>query len=154
MEEHQELFGNEGLKKLGVDGTENACLELEELLVGFRPTLRLQTDKVNALIRLVTNSFCEVISGKSVNLKDLTRLLKKREKSKRSIKNIEVYGDAAYDAEENYEICFLNDIKLIVKPTKYTKENPKGFYRKKCCQDYSPRKYKIRKTTERTFGNL
>jgi len=154
VDTHQGLFDSEGLKKLGVDGTENACIELEEQLIGFKLKLKRQTDKVNALTRLITNSFCEVISGKSVNLKDLMGLLEKREKSKRSIKNLEIYGDAAYDAEDNYEIAFLNNTKLIVKPMKYTKEKPSGFYRKKGCLDYSPRKYKIRKTTERPFGNL
>ena len=150
---HQKLFGNEELHKFGVDATETTCNEFEECVIGFRRGLRRQTNQINALIRLVTNTFCEVTSSKRVNVKDLTMLLKKRKQSKRTIKNLEIYGDAAYDAERNYEIAFLNDSKLIVKPTKYTKRNPKGFYRKKGFVNFSKRKYKTRKTVERPFGN-
>jgi len=150
---HEELFGIDGLNKFGVDGTESTCIELEELFSGFRWQLKRQTHKINGLVRLVTNTFCELDSGKSVNQKDLAGLLKKRKKTKRSIKGLEIYADPAYDAENNYEITAKNDSTLIVKPTKYTKEKPSGFYRKKGCQDYSPLKYKIRKTVERPFGN-
>ncbi|MFX1449318.1 MAG: hypothetical protein ACFFCM_00665, partial [Promethearchaeota archaeon] len=126
VELHQKLFGNEELHKFGVDATEITCNQFEECVIGLKRGLRRQTNQINALIRLVTNTFCEVTSSKRVNVKDITRLLKKRKQSKRTIKNLEIYGDAAYDAERNYEIAFLNDSKLIVKPTKYTKRNPKG----------------------------
>jgi hypothetical protein len=150
---HEGLFGIDGLNKFGVDGTESTCIELEELFSGFKWQLKRQTHEINGLVRLVTNTVCELESGKSVNQKDLAGLLKKRKKTKRSIKSLEIYGDAAYDAEGNYEITARNGSTLIVKPTKYTKEKPSGFYRKKGCQDYSPLKYKIRKTVERPFGN-
>ena len=153
VELHQKLFGNEELHKFGVDATETTCNEFEECVMGIKRGLRRHTNQINALIRLVTNTFCEVNSSKRVNMNDLIGLLKKREKSKRTIKNLEIYGDAAYDTEHNYEITFLNSTKLLVKPTNYTKRNPKGFYRKKGYVNFSKRKYKTRKTVERPFRN-
>ncbi|MFX0132435.1 MAG: hypothetical protein ACFFDN_02190 [Candidatus Hodarchaeota archaeon] len=153
VESHGKLFGNEEIHKFGVDATETTCNQFEEWVIGCKKGLRRQTNQINGLIRLVTNTFCEVITSKKVNVKDLTELLKKREESKRTIKNLEIHGDAAYDVERNYEITFLNDSKLIVNPTKYTKNNPKGFYRKKSYLNFSKGTYKTRKTVERPFAN-
>jgi len=154
VELHTDLFGIEKLNKLGVDGTETTCIELEEYMSGLKKGLRRETNRVNALIRLVTNTVCEVKSSKKENLRDLTKLLKCRKKSKRSISQLEIYGDGAYDAEKNYEITSLNESELIVKPTKYTKKKPRGFFRKQGHTTFSARKYKIRKTVERPFGNI
>lgn len=153
VEVYTNLFGNEEINKFGVDGTKTTCIELEEYMSGLKKGLRRETNQINALIRLVTNTFCEVNSSKKENLRDLTKLLKKRKKSKRSISHLEIYGDGAYDAEKNYEITLLNESELVAKPTKYTKKKPRGFFRKQAYANFSPRKYKTRKTVERPFGN-
>ena len=81
-QEHQKIFGKYGLNKFGVDGTESTCIEFEEHFHGFEKHLKHTNHKVHALVRLVTNSFCEVSSSKKENLRDLTILLKNRKKSK------------------------------------------------------------------------
>lgn len=154
LERHKEIFGTDELNMFGVDGTESTCVELEEFVYGGKDSLRRTTDQVNVLVRLVTNTICEVNSSKKENLKDLTKLLKKRKKSKRDIKNLEIYGDGAYDGENNYEITYLNDTELIVKPNKLSEQKTRGFYRKKGHSNFSTIKYKNRKKVERPFGNM
>lgn len=150
---HEELFGARELHEFGVDATEITCNELKERLVGLKRMLWTETFKVNALVRLVTNTICEVSSSKKENLRDLRNLLKKRKASGRSIQNMEVLADAAYDAEYNYEYCVENGVDPVIKPTKYSKKKAKGFYRKKMIREFSKQRYKMRKTCERPFGN-
>lgn len=150
---HEKMFGKDGLNKFGVDGTESTCVEFEEHYHGFEKHLKLTNHKVHALVRLVTNSFCEVSTSKKENLRDLTVLLKKRKISKRSISNLEIYGDAFYDSEKNYEFVFYNNSELIVRPNIAGKTKIRGFFRKKAHENFSKRRYKIRKITERPFGN-
>jgi len=150
---HEETFGARELHKFGVDATEITCNELKERLVGLKRMLWTETFKVNALVRLVTNTVCEVSSSKKENLRDLRKLLKKRQSSGRSVRNMEVLADAAYDAEYNYEYCFGNDVDSVIKPTIYSKKKARGFYRKKMIHMFSKQNYKMRKTCERPFGN-
>lgn len=154
VERHKKLFGIDGLNKFGVDGTEIECIELEEMIYAGKLILKRTTDRINALTRLVTNTVCEVSSSKSENTKDLRKLLIQRKESKRTIKNLEIYGDKDYDAEYNYEITFKNDTKLIVKPKEFQGKKYRGFYRKKAQTHFSSKKYKIRKTVERPFANM
>ncbi|MHA1381101.1 MAG: hypothetical protein ACTSRG_22260 [Candidatus Helarchaeota archaeon] len=66
---------------------------------------------------------------------------------------MEIYGDAAYDAEKNYEFAFYNNSELVVKPNLTGKTKIRGFFRKKAHEKFSKRRYKPRKLTERPFGN-
>lgn len=151
---HVTLFGFTEINKFGVDGTEITCVELEEVMIGLKMKLRRTTDKVNAISRLVTNTICETSSSKSENLRDLKTLLKNYKASGRKINGMEVSGDAAYDAEYNHEYGCENDVDLIIKPTEYSKRKCKGFYRKKAQKNFSYQRYRMRKTTERPFGNM
>lgn len=153
VELHKEIFGADELNKFGVDGTESTCVEFEEYIYGLKKGLRHSINKINALIRLVTNTFCEVNTSKKENQRDLVKILGKRKKSNRSIKNLEIYGDGAYDSEKNYEIVFYNDSDLMARPNATTIEKTRGFFRKKARADFSFRKYKTRKKVERPFGN-
>ncbi len=152
-QKHQGVFGWDELNKFGVDGTASTCVEYEEYYHGFRKGLQHANHKIHALIRLVTNSFCEVSASKKENLRDLTALLKKRKRSKRHVDNMEIYGDGAYDAEKNYEFVFYHDSELVARPNIAGKIKIRGFFRKKAHENFSKRRYKIRKTTERPFGN-
>jgi len=151
---HVNLFGSTEINKFGVDGTEITCVELEEAMIGLRMKLRRTTDKVNAISRLVTNTICETSSSKTENMRDVKTLLKNYKASGREINKMEVSGDAAYDAEYNYEYGCENGVDLIIKPTKYSQKKCKGFYRKQVQKIFSYQRYRMRKTTERPFGNM
>jgi len=75
---HGNLFGTDELNKFSRDGTSNQCDELEEALIACKPRLRRKTDKINALVRLVTNTISEISSSEHENQKDLRKLLEKR----------------------------------------------------------------------------
>ena len=151
---HGDLFGTTELNKFAVDGTSNQCDELEEALIACKPRLRRKTDKVNALIRLVTNTVSEISSSERENQKDLRKLLEKRKSSGRSIKNIEVVADRDYDVEYNYKYAEKNGVKLTIKPKLYQGKMYKGNFRTKVQASYSSKTYRTRKKAERPFGNM
>ncbi len=105
---HGNLFGTDDLNKFSIDGTSNQCDELEEALIACKPKLRRKTDKINVLVRLVTNTISEISSSEHENQKDLRKLLEKRKSSGRSIKNMEVVADRDYDVEYNYKYAEYN----------------------------------------------
>ncbi|MHA1427674.1 MAG: transposase [Candidatus Helarchaeota archaeon] len=151
---HGDLFGTTELNKFAVDGTSNQCDELEEALIACKRRLRRKIDKVNVLVRLVTNTISEISSSECENQKDLRKLLEKRKNSGRSIKNIEVIADRDYDVEYNYEYAEKNGVKLTIKPKLYQGKIYKGKFRTKVQALYSSKTYRKRKKVERPFGNM